>query len=497
LSKKALLIISFLFALSVIIRLPNLNRPLSKHHEFVTAHILCILNIWEQAGIKDAHFLPKLSFGNKTDKFINIYASGIKDKSGNYYYLSHPPLSYYLPFFSFKLFNIKANALSLQTFNLLIHFIICIFIYLITQIVLFRKRNKSSIYPGIISAACYLFMPITLWFHSNVYTIDIPAQLFFTIAVYISLQVFLHKKRSLPWLGLLFISVFALSYSEWIGVFFSIIFIGLLIRYHKRIPNALFLAAIVGVANSSAIIITILQYAQINGITELANSMWERFIERTGYVNTPISYNLKQIVFNYATSFLPVLLFIQFYLIISKAKPLKNKNIRIFLVLSLFPALLHHIIFLNFAGHDFAAIKSATFIAVLSGIVFNIWLIKKRITTFKASSIGPILITLIICISQYYYINRPGEISWKGDPYIAYKNIGDRINKESTSDQVIFMEDFKANPQMVYYAGRNIKTYTNEWELRNFLKKHHLTKAIIFTIDKMGIKSVRRISLSE
>ncbi|MBL4862252.1 MAG: hypothetical protein JKY09_04435, partial [Crocinitomicaceae bacterium] len=45
-----LLVLLGIFVLSVVVRIPNLNRPLSKHHDFVTAISLRVLQVWDAEG---------------------------------------------------------------------------------------------------------------------------------------------------------------------------------------------------------------------------------------------------------------------------------------------------------------------------------------------------------------------------------------------------------------------------------------------------------------
>src|SRR5436190_14555087 len=94
--KNPLVILSCIFLLSVVVRIPTLDRPLSKHHEFCTAVSLRVLQIWDEAGIKTYHFNPVMTYPNAADKFINNFASAsgkMMDAGGNFYYVSHPPFA--------------------------------------------------------------------------------------------------------------------------------------------------------------------------------------------------------------------------------------------------------------------------------------------------------------------------------------------------------------------------------------------------------------------
>src|SRR5437868_2756280 len=104
--KRTLPLLFGIFLLSVLVRLPQLNRTLSKHHEFCTALSLRIMQIWYDGGVQKFDFNPVMNFDNAADKFINnnANASGkMLDAEGNYYYVSHPPFAYYFPAFFFKL----------------------------------------------------------------------------------------------------------------------------------------------------------------------------------------------------------------------------------------------------------------------------------------------------------------------------------------------------------------------------------------------------------
>src|SRR5687767_9329605 len=96
--RQALLIVLLLFMVSVLLRLPNLNRPLSKHHEYNTAVILVNIESWRQAGGGNLfHYIPLLNFQNPGDKrpenLPNI------DSKGNMLYLSFAPGWYVIPYF--------------------------------------------------------------------------------------------------------------------------------------------------------------------------------------------------------------------------------------------------------------------------------------------------------------------------------------------------------------------------------------------------------------
>ena len=98
LSGKSFLILLLIFMISVVIRIPNIDRPLSKHHEFVTAISLRVIQIWHEDGGANYNYVPVMNYPGKANKNINNHASptgGMLDKNGNYY----KAFSYILYFF--------------------------------------------------------------------------------------------------------------------------------------------------------------------------------------------------------------------------------------------------------------------------------------------------------------------------------------------------------------------------------------------------------------
>ena len=139
--------------LSVLVRLPKIGRPLSEHHEWLTATSILHIQIWYENGIGRYHFAPVLSFNNKADKYINNWASeGMVDKEGNYYYTSYPPFAFIFPYFIFKFLHIYPTHTGLQIFNMILQCLCSIFLFLLIkknlksyrQIQLADKRKKNT-----------------------------------------------------------------------------------------------------------------------------------------------------------------------------------------------------------------------------------------------------------------------------------------------------------------------------------------------------------------
>jgi len=477
--RNTILVLILLFLLSVCIRMPTLNRPLSKHHEFCTAVALRIMQVWDEAGIASCHFNPVMTYPHPADKFINNYASGsgkMMDERGNYYYISHPPLAYYLPFFLFRIFGIAPGVLPVEVFNLFIHFLCSIGVFLILQFLSYGPAilpvSLRKLSP-LLAFSAYLFSPGTLWFHSNVYMADILVQLFFIYGVYFALRFGEEKKRE--WLLLSGITVFLMTYTTWLGVFYCAAVIALAI-WKKDIAQTIFIAG----CTASALILTAFQYSRIAGCDALMQEWLFRFSERSGWHSPDMLNSLAVILKNYLTSYLPVIaaIFLMLIFFFRESKGLLQGKPGRFIFLSAAPVILLHLLLSDYSGHDFTTLYGGLFLCVMFGALAHgaAQRIKPRWTAMGT------LTVIIACVIQYYYINRPGKYSLNGDRYADFQDIGKSIARQSSNEEVIFLKGRKPSPEIILYAGRNILRIHDETEAVNFLQERGLKRGLIFHV---------------
>lgn len=488
---KVIFLIIGLFLLSILVRIPTLDRPLSKHHEFCTAVSLRIMQIWDEAGIANYNFNPVMTYPNVADKFINNYASGsgkMLDAEGNYYYVSHPPLAYYVPYFLFQLLGVRPSVLPIQLFNLLLHFISAIGVYLIAK-QLIKSQSASwfdSAHHDIAALASfifYLFSAATMWFQSNTYMSDMAVQPLFIYGVFFALKYFESGKQK--HLFLLSLFVFLMTYTTWLGVFFAVVLLGWgIVRLRK---NSFLLA--ISFPALLAIALTVFQYSQIAGWHAYYEEAFGRFSERSGMQSGMRIFFLqwRNILFSYITSYLPMLLFVFFLLFQRKVFPVKLSKI---ILLAALPVLLLHLVLPNYSGHDFVSLYGAVFLSVVAGIGSEFFL-KKGKWIFS----GALAAYILISTAQYYYINRPGEISQRGDRYADYKDIGIAIKQNSNPDEVVFLLNEKPSPEVIFYAERNILQVANEEKAIQHLFKSPANAGVLFKKTANNkVEVVKRIS---
>ena len=122
-TSRSIAILLLLFAFSVFARAPKLNGYLGWHHQWLSAHTLLTLTIWDENGIANHNFNPVYTFGNPRDKHIQSLTSGIPDEKGDYYYVSYPPFSFLLAYFCLSVVQAPISPYSIYALNLLLHFV--------------------------------------------------------------------------------------------------------------------------------------------------------------------------------------------------------------------------------------------------------------------------------------------------------------------------------------------------------------------------------------
>ena len=299
-----------------------------------------------------------------------------------------------------------------------------------------------------------------------------------------------------------FISSFLFSYTEYLGVTYAII----IFIYSLFNRKYLFKAISICAGSVCAIALMLYQYSLIGGWEKLMAFMQLRYSVRGASPHSSITQlflSWKIIAMNYLTGFAPWILLLVILIFINRRKFFKQKffshsiisrlevwdfsfastSIKIFILL-LAPVLLHHILFLNATGHDFQQMKASPFLAI--AIAMGFVAVNKNWMKIIFS------IVLVSNIFLFYMINPPGKISLTGDNYNLFLQQGKFIHENASADEVVFLNGILDEPQLVWYAQRNLRTIQSTDEAYNFLKQHNLTKGIIFTFDRKQIIRVEQ-----
>lgn len=488
---NTILLLVLIFLLSVLIRVPDLDRPLSKHHEFLTAISLRILQIWEKEGASNLRFLPRMNYEGKANKQINNHASttgNMKDQEGNFYYVSHPPLAFILAYGFHFLLHLKVSVLSIQVFNLLFHFLSSIFIYLIL-LEFFGKRSSIPFIGFII----YLFDPSTLWFQSNTYMSDILVHFFFITTIFFLVK---SKKTDFSFKSkntfLLYLSLFLMCSCSYLGYFTGGVMALFFLYKTKEQRSQFFHFLLVCFICSLTLYLTVSHYSQIAGIEHYLDQMKNRYAERGIGSNGDLFHTFVALFKKYLIIILntfinhgivlSLLIFVIFRYRKLAIDTLKRIPKHLFLF-SFLPVLLLNLFLPDYCGHDFTTLYlSVTMTILLTWLTaFNFPISEK----LERRTI--ILLSIYIFVSSlwYYVENLPGPNSIKGKPYAEGMNIGNFIKERSKKDlPVIIISKDVLGPETVFYAERNIFEARDKEEALYFLHKNHYTAGNLITLTK-------------
>lgn len=453
-----------IFTLSIWVRKDHLGQTFNTRHDWLSAHTLVTMKVWDKEGIANHHFSSVLTFCNKGDKFDYCLCS-LVDAKGNAYYVSYGPFALILPYTLFKFFGVPFNELSIAWFGLIIHFLTAYFVFLIIASFSFDK-NKAFYLAPYIGFVLYVFSPGTLWFHANVYFSEILTQLLIVVLLYVYILIIKsasHSSKRLVWLYaiLCFVGV----YTEWLNLFFAFL-TGLSffwMAFWSRQYWPYFWAALS--SSILAIVLILVQYSSIAGWEAFITSALGKFNERNtsdftsvlGNGKTAIGQVLDFIVTDFSNIFLllgsAMLLLVAVLVIQRKIVFLKWQLLAIGCLIG--SVLMHHILFFHFThDHDFSILKTGLALILAIGLLFstfeNVLAGRKKLYwLYIALFTGITLFETVGAVKKYQldYTKKPD--------HEMFKKIGWVIQKTALPSEKVFSNAFSC-PQLMYYANRNV-----------------------------------------
>jgi hypothetical protein len=499
--RTLLFIIVFCIIGSIIIRLPFLNRPISFHHERLIIQPLVINQVWYRDGGWTYRFCPVMTYNNGADRYISNAAASLLDDKGIYYYTSFPPFAYIFPYCMFSLLKIYPDVLPLQIFNVILHIISSIFIYFIVSLVTEKSNLHKTFYPSFIAFVFYIFSPGPLWFQSNVYMAEMCVQPIFICGIFLLALIIMKKTFSLLYYFLLVVVTFLMVYTEWLGVFYTIVGIGIafLMFSNKRVRWA---GLIIGISAIISLCVTMFQYSTINGIQALYESTIHHYVQRSGLFETSTSYHnilsplsWGNVFIHYLKSYGPLIVFLSYCIIVyyhKRQTPVVTQKIKnvisispglIVVLISLIPVILHHLILFNFtAVHEYSVLKSGVFLSIMAGVMYDRLIIAR--SDNNNSNLRArrniihlcIFFAILLSIAQFIVLNFQNDNS--------YKTIGEEIKQHIRSDEVIFMKTEKTYILnfVFYYAKRNIALWESYDRAQELLRLNNSPRGVIVSL---------------
>jgi hypothetical protein len=471
--RRAVGFVLILFLFSVVVRLPNLNRPLSKHYEFNTAVALINIISWRQAGGGNLfQYTPVMNFQHSGDKMppnhLNI------DKNGNWVYLSYGPGWYTLAYFMYQLFHLPPVPIYLELLNLVFHIItVLLFYYLLAYLI--PDTHPSRYMMILAGCSAILFSPGPIWFLGNCY-VNVGIMLPFVLGVFLLVVPMLQDPDKIQpgILLILALLIIILVYLDWYILCLSFMAaMGALIKIrHNRKYAWLLMVIILSVLSGVSLIF--LQFSSHMGKDAVFNYWLHRFSVRslnTG--NSTLTTSLAYYFAYFLSSFLPLILLLLIGFLYRKKKKIPFGLSRVevsFIVLSVSSLILYNFILFNWSSeHEFSVLPWCFLLAYLFARLTGL---------YKNQKMAAIQITVLIVFSvgQYYWINRPGHYSRDGLAFNSFKLMGESL-KEIPPDHTIFM-NMEQNPMVEYYAGRNILRSPVADSVKNISKMLGVPRAV-------------------
>ena len=482
-----------LFALSCLLRLPNLNRPLATQWEQCTGISLMQLAIWQTNGAQTFHYLLPINYpGVKELHIQNIKAyKQTKDTDGNYYYLSFPPFYLLVPYFLHKLFSIPISPLYLQLLNIFLHFLTLLLILKISQLVFtFKKEQLDTI--GLTACFIYTFSPSPLWFHTNIYIMFPFAIPILLAATYLFLKTHYSTETKPKYFLLLGISLFFLCYTEWVGYLTSFTFMLLeTITYIKQKQHkGLWLILTSGLAAFLSLSLFVWQGATAVGLDNLINFHFAKYNEYSGSLKgSNFLLFFSRLALWFGRGYAPTILALIGLLLVVWRKKQSFKDLQAYpgslLIVALtLPSVLHHLLLRDFTiHHEFSTLIDGLVLSFLGGMVVH-YCIEHQFLRKKAL-LGLGMVVFVVNCFSFFLQHYPGPKSFNGYPYNVAQKIGTEISKKASKDEAVFLVGFNREYdwQLLWYAKTNVGFCKDFSEMTQKMQELKLQRAKAFVLD--------------
>ena len=468
-----------LLAALIVLRLPSLNRPVSKHHEFNTAVILISAESWEQAGGgKQFWYTPLLNYQGSSNRVLE--KGWHIDNKGNHVYLSFGAGWYVLPYFLFKTIHIPFTPLSLQLLN--------IFIGLVTVLLLYVLLLKSTVNKNIAFAGTALFacLPAPLWYCGIAY---VTTAIMLPIVIAILFVWHTLEKTvdniNFKYLESLFLLGIALCYFDWIAVFLlaSMALWAMVSAKHDR--SYLWVAIIAVLSVAAGILLVLTQFASYLGWEQVLHYWKARFSDRSTDTSEYSAVTMLLLILkNLSTAYLPM--FLMLPLVWNKKVFVKENKYPIWPLWALASVIPYNGIFFNWsAGHEFAWMAFGLFATIAISIYFFPVLTWPRL---KKILIAAVVFSLV----QYYLINLPGPVNLKGDRYDEQKKLGEWIHNNIDASTPVFI-NLNNDKIVEYYSKRTFNSAQSPTEAEAIAAQYHVDKAIWILVENGRVKKVMQL----
>ncbi len=490
-SIRAVLLLLVLIVISIATRVYQLDGRVDY---FSPCQIITLtaLEIWQEKGLSESHYSPIQTYSNEGDKFNTPYVR-VEDKEGNNFYVSYPPFAFLFAHAFFTSTGIYPSHLPLQALNIFLHLLSALLLYLV---ICFHSHKawQSLFLPAIVGFAAYLFLPVVLYAHTQVFFPDMMGNLLWIAGIYAALKVFHQQdKKHFSLLGIL---IFLGVYSEWICALFAFA-VGLSAWvFHREFLSWKKILIVAVIASGFSLALCVIQYSSISGLEDFLKALKGRFGERSGFLGE--YYSGKDANMYSATAWLAVArnFHSSFYaigyftlatfaavLVLQKLSLRKlSKQTKLLLALTFIPALLHFFLLFNFNTiHYHAYAKFGIPLCIALGLVT-----RNLISSLHSFSIAVFLVVFVSALSfsaVYFRTSNPHEMN---HPYLT--EAAAIIQNEAGKDETVFVkiESDVTIPffYVSYRAKRNLMPVNSAADAEVKLRKQGKDKGVFFYINE-------------
>ncbi|MFT3884354.1 MAG: hypothetical protein QM724_02660 [Flavobacteriales bacterium] len=442
------------FLLSVLVRAPQLGRPLSKNHEFATGSALVVMDVWWERGFAVCQGSPAVTYPGGCDGAATGLTYAFMQRDGVRYYISHLPLAYWVPYAVFRALHLRPSPVPLRSFNLLLHGLTAFLLYRFLRTVAKATHHPYQERLPLIASVLYLFMPAPLWYHGNIYMSDMAVQLPWAWSLAAGARALLAGPVSLRRSGWFLLAVFVTALTEWMGVFIALVFAAYAwmqaCRTGDRAWRKVGLALVVALA--AALGAALILYASIAGWRALLTYFTYRWEVRGTFTTADHASwtDLLGGLWNSVRGAWLPLLFVGISALFLPRDRRRIWSLGPTWSWSILPAALHLLVFLRYDGHEFAALKLGFFLCTAL-----------RSSYCAGKSARPCSARPCCsprwCLAWYTLVNRPGDGTSTGDAYAVHQRRGAYIAGIACPDELICVSGAEVGTQLIFYAHRNIE----------------------------------------
>ncbi|MCC6536901.1 MAG: hypothetical protein IT162_05090 [Bryobacterales bacterium] len=267
-----------LILLALAIRLPRAGE-IATHYDWLTSHTALVTRIWQMTGLAANHYSLVTNWPNPADLGIQHGAASVTDARGHTFFLSFPPLAFYV---SYALFTITGQGASLLPLRLLmLMFSVLGAVALARAVRQAWGDGEEAVVPALIAAGVFLLCPSSLIYFTTA---------FFPLILSIPLWMLLlaeAMRRPAPRPWAIALASFFLCYTDWLGFLAALP----LTWYWLRRRDFGLIAALLAPAGL-ALGITLLTYSSIAGWDALLASMREKYLLRAGLTDEPQGFSI-------------------------------------------------------------------------------------------------------------------------------------------------------------------------------------------------------------